>query len=117
MNSNSDAQGVIGKSHWIVGLALTVSIVLSCAALAQASKVHHCGSTPPYGATKARGVSCRKAHRVVRAWGKAAPRCGPGGQACRVQGWTCVVPVNRHNSTTLYCRKGRKLILAALGAY
>ena len=75
----------------------------------------HCGSTPPFTAVAAQGVSCGQAKTVVRQWSHTRG-CGPDGKTCHVQGWACVVP-RRHNSSQLACRRQRARIHAVLGYY
>jgi len=98
----------------LCGLSSTASATIPL----QASKLHRCKSvviTPRSGnqlyGVKARGVSCSKARRALRRWGKNRyrPRTGPRGYRCRT--------VRRFpaGNVRLRCRAGKGRTSKAIG--
>lgn len=100
-----------------VSLALLAPAVADAAPTAEASKSCSVGTGRGYGTTyvtkiSARGVSCRKARSVVRAFHECRP--GRRGRCPRVNGWRC--SEDRFNrlptqySSRVTCRKGGRTV-------
>ena len=98
-------------------IALFAPAAADAAPTAEASKSCSVGDGEGFGTTyvtsiSARGVSCRTARKVVRAFHECRP--GKRGRCPRVNGWSCSVrrfnKIPTQYSSRVTCRKGGKVV-------
>ena len=100
----------------ILAVLLCTGLILgSLATDAGARDFKNCGTRAPFvNPTKARGVGCHKAHKVLHRWvHKSGSTCRADGSRCHVLGFSCRVP-RAHNYSNLICHRGSAVIFQHL---